>query len=369
MYKKANPTADDVSRSAGGNIVGGLLGGLGIGAGGMGLWYLAKRLKKKQQEAMANYPDFGGEPVTPAAIALAPALQLDHKQAFDYSSLALPVGGALLGAGAGAMASRDGKKLRGALLGAGLGGTAGGLGLAINSDAAKKVIGEHIPKHIPLFSGLFGSGDAPGGKPSLTRPTGTYIAAENLGTIGAGGLGVLAGGAAVDSILRRDESEKNKDRVQGARDEYFKTLLGDENEDEKEDKEKTAFSKNLDAIYEKASAAQGDYLGRAGEYLSSFLHGNPEKGPYDSNSLVNAWRSLSGAGQTMAGLTALGTGALGAKYMYDKTRENSKAKLLNAARQARLRLAGFDSPWVDPVELAQVKERVAKNELSHAQGM
>jgi len=63
--------------------------------------------------------------------------------------------------------------------------------------------------------------------------------------------------------------------------------------------------------------------------------------------------SLYGAGWTTALLAALGSGAVGASYMYNQTKSRSRAENLRRAAAARARLRGLQqTPWVDPEQLA-----------------
>jgi hypothetical protein len=314
-------TEEDVNRYFGGKLLNSLMVGTGMGAGGMGLWYLAKHLRNKQK-SMEQKPDLFALASEP------PALPAPPKMAFDASSLALPAGGAGIGALIGAIRARKGKKMRGALSGAGAGSLIGTAGAALSSPEAQEFVGRNIPKNVPIFSALFGDNGGP------AAPTGTYQAAANIGALGLGGLGAYGGTRAVQSLMADEQNTKHKDTVEGARDEYFKTLLG----------EKSSVSAVLDNVYD------------AYEKESGILWNDPKRGPWDSNALVNSFRNLSGSTQTLVGLASLAAAGVGAKHMYDATSAKSNAKLLNQAREARMRMQMSQTPWIDPVELAQIKK-------------
>lgn len=338
LSKKAadfsNATPADVNRIYGNRILGALMGGTLLGAGGVGLFHALKRMKKKQEDVLA--------PPSLAAVAQeAPTfLTAQQKQSFDSSLLAMPVGGAGVGALIGALRAQKGEKLRGALTGAGVGGAAGLGATALSRSPVGEMVGKALPRS------FFGVGDLFGERNVPDPETGAHGAALTLGTLLAGAGGVYAGGKTVDSVLQRDESFKNVDKVQNSRDEYFKELLG-----EPDDAEKQSFNTRLDelyALYEKKSAGAG--------------------GPYDRWFLPDAMRNVSQLFQTAAGISLLGGGAFGAKYMYDKTRANSDARVLATARAAKARARGGEAPWIDPVELASVKELATQKELANAQG-
>lgn len=335
-------TPADVNRIYGNQILGALAGGTLLGAGGMGLFHALKRMKKKQEDAIAppSLADVAQEAPT--------FLTAPQKQSFDASLLAMPVGGAGVGALIGALRAQKGEKMRGALAGAGIGGAAGIGATALSRSPAGEMVGRALPRSIFGLSGLFGESNLP------APETGAHGAARDLGTLLAGAGGAYAGGKAVDSLLKRDESFKNVDKVQNSRDEYFKELLGEPDEEEKQ-----SVNSRLDdlyALYEKG--AKDGY----------WLWGDGSGGPHETQAIPAAFRNMSQLFQTAAGISLLGGGAFGAKYMYDKTRANSDARVLAAARAAKARARGGEAPWIDPVELASVKELATQKELANAPG-
>jgi len=367
LEKLANPpvTEGDVYKYYGNQLLHGVLAGGVYGAGGMGIWHFLKKVKNEREQEKKKQLSIGGiASSTPDFVA--------PKIASDFTNvMALPLSGAGAGALIGALGAEKGKKWRAAATGAALGGGAG-LATSALSPGFSESVGRSFPKSISdlvPFKRLF-----PHEK--YTAPTSTYRAFAYLAPIVGGAAGAYGGGQAVNALMKDDKSHEQKNHVQSSRDEYFKTLLNeDENADDKKDKEKTAFSAALDAhyaAYEKAAEGGGIYDRIAGGLQSAAHYLSPpnkaEYGPFDGGGLENTWRELGAWPQIIAGASALGGGAIGAKYMYDKTKATSQAKLLNAARQARERMRGLDTPWVDPVELASIKEISRKNEPTHVRG-
>ena len=334
----APPPPDGASESetyqlVGKNLLNSLLTGTAVGAGGMGLWHLAKKIKKKYESETA--------PASIDSLALAPPARVSRKYASEDSAanlLRYPLAGAGIGALVGALRAGKKKRLAGALAGAGV-GSAVGLGAnALTTKNISELVGKGLP-HSLSRGNWFGGGEMP------SLPSGTYQAAYNLGMPIAAGAGAYAGGSAVHSMLKEDTAG-NRDAVRSARNDYFRELLSDNDEEEK-----TAFSSSLDVVYLHAEKAARD-----GDH-------------FDAGTLGEGWKDyVSGPAQTLMGLSLLAGGTYGAKYMYDKTREKSDAKLLSAAQQARARL-NQQAPWVDPVELAHIKAIVAKNRPTNARGV
>lgn len=319
-----------------------LINGSLAGGGAVGLYYLAKKLQQKRKEETSkktpNLNDVANAPLVDSSVKLSfdlPTMKLPTVSADTLSRLKTPALGAGVGALIGALRAGKGKKLRGAL-GGGLVG--GGVGALASSDAVKALMGRGLPERLPS---IFGE-DAGGPNYHSKSPAhGMYI---NLANIGMSGLGAAGGGYAAKKLLE-DKKKKttHTDMVANARDEYFKTLLGDEK-----------VSSILDALYEK----------KAGTIFS------------DPNDLGDhgmaynwLWKNPATAYLTAASLGALGGGAVGAKYMYDKTKRDSNAGVLEQAAAARKRLQSASSLWMDPVELAKIKELTSNKELAHARSM
>jgi hypothetical protein len=169
----------------------------------------------------------------------------------------------------------------------------------------------------------------------------------------------------VQSLTESDNNATNKNHVQSARDEYFNTLLNDENDDEEEKKSAAAaFDALYNAYAEKRSAGEPNQA----TFENYFWPENGERGPWH-NALLSPFTNLSGTAQ-LGGLAALAVGGgLGANYMYNKTKSQSQARALARAQAARERMKGLDSPWVDPQELASIKELAAARGPAHAKGI
>lgn len=343
----------DAYRQLGGQLADVLVLGTAAGAGGMGLWHLLKNLKSKQEKAKEQQKDFYSIANTPPPFLSQPQGAL--KVSFDAKTVGtalLPVGGAGLGALIGAVRARKGKKLTGALTGAGIGGGLGAAGGALATDAVREQMGKAIPdlsNILGVFSSSSNLGPKGGFKDFYQR------AMYNLALPVAGGVGVYGGAKAVNSLLQNDNEEENKDKVQRSRDDYFKTLLNTE-------EEKTAFSEELDRIYEKyASDSWRNW------FKETFWH-DPNRGPWSQGTVGDSGQFLMSIPPWLMGASALAGATGGAAYMYDKTKQRSQARRYSLAQKARERLRGLDAPFVDPVELAQIKQLTAQNGSSNNAG-
>jgi hypothetical protein len=310
----------------GGQLANTLLLSGAAGVGGMGLFKLMKHLKKQRAQEKAQQTDF-------QSLATTPPEFLAAKQAADISpALLATAGGGGLGALIGAIRAEKGKRLSGALGGGALGAGIGLAGHGLTSASGQKALGS-----------IFASPDdsATRFKGFMTR--GLY----DLALVGGGAAAAAGGAHALNSMLDDSREEGNKDNVQTSRDEYFKTLLN-------QNDEKTAFSNALDKTYENLEkSAQPNWA----ERLKSLWEGTQDK--VQGGLAVPVW---------LAGASALAGGGIGAKYMYDKTRAASQAKLYAAAQKARARMHGLDAPWVDPTELAQVKQLATQGGPSNTVG-
>lgn len=311
-----------------------IMGGAAAGAGGMGLWHVLKSLKEKREREKAENANLNAIAAAPPSFILPPA-----KQAVDLSSPLIPAaGGAGLGALIGAIRARKGKRLSGALGGALGGGAIGLAGHTLTSRTGREALGRLVgatEDGNPAFQG-WGFGTIP-------------RAAYNVGLPLAGAAAAVGGAGLVNSLIKDDKTNDNKDKVQKSRDEYFKTLLNDE---------KAAFSSALDSAYSQYEKhAENDTLNSWLGWLGNRFHNFG-----DSTQAVGSFVPA------VVGVSALAGGAVGAHHMYNKTRANSQAKLYAAAAKARERLRGLDTPWVDPVELAQIKQITASNGLPNAVG-
>lgn len=328
--------------NAGRQVLNTFLLGAGTGVGGVGLYHMLRNLKERQKQ-LTRKPSLSE---TALDVNL-PAVPI--KQALDAASVALPLGGAGAGALLGAALSKKKNRLRNAIAGGALGGTAG-LGAAVINNPAplQKQVGQIAANSItPAWSWLFGA-----------KKSGPFTTTENsnvhTATVAAGGLGALAGGHALNALLKNEDEKKQRDDVASSRDAYFNELLGGNEK----------LSEALDKLYEK-HAKLSDYVPNIGGFI-----GNVGSGIYDVVDAATG-RNLSGLSelaQTGVGLGSLAAAGLGAKHMYDKTMAKSHAKNLAAAAAARKRMQMSATPWVDPTDLAKIKDLAAAGQPSPQAG-
>lgn len=351
---------NEANQIIGGEKLNSLLGGFGLGAGATGLYYLAKHLRNKMRTPTTDLSAIANAPMVPALPMPKDAPAEDEKTGFDTTKLIMPGAGAGIGALIGAIRGGKGKKLQSALTGAGV-GAVGGMGAdMLSSPAVRQYIGEHVPRSLIPQGTMFG-GD---GKMSPSSETGGHMAARYAGGLGLAAAGAYGGHKAVQALAERNKNEGNKNQVQSARDEYFKTLLNDENDDEEEKKFAAAFDVLYAAYAEKRSAGGSNQP----TWENFIWPAGGERGPWH-NPVSSALNTLSGTAQ-LGGLAALvAGGGLGAHYMYNKTKAQSQARALARAQAGRERMKGLDSPWVDPQELASIKDLASARGPAHAQGI
>ena len=394
----------------------GLLAASATGLGVGGLYYLSKYLADKYRSAtrlpdpqeLANTPisevtapEDDEEPILPEMAtlqmpslskALKPSAPQKKVAGFDPTFLYAPAIGAGAGALIGAARSGKGRRRQNAILGATIGGL-GGLGTAA---ATSKPLWQYVAKNLPKNE-LF---------PGLSKNPDTYIPAETpqqeawravvnttLPAVGAAG-----GLALADTVARRDSTEQNLRGIEDARREYFTALTGRQREPAKEkdedivknpEEKKSSVNNALDKLYaayvagrfEKSSETPPatstppgitgtntfyNYFtnlapksNRSWPEFGSDLFGGISNTDHDLRSLM--YKLMLGGG--------LGAGAIGAKYMYDQTKAKSEARNLQRAANARRRMQGLDSPWVDPKELAEVKRMAGADNPAYARGV
>lgn len=350
-------------------LLGGLAGGLGIGA----LYYLSQAAKNKMQQAthvpdaeelaaapitdMAE-PEPEEAPILPESLSLGkkspqPAL----KAAFDKNLLLFPAVGAGAGALIGHARGEKGKKNRNALLGATL-GAAGGLGIgAATSKPVFDAIANRIPRtyeDILKGLGITSSGDVP-------AETGLHGGVRNVLGLTLPAAGAYGGLVLADSAMQQDTGKRNRDAVQSARKEYFNALTGrgDEPAEEEENEKKSAA---LDAFLDGAFQAYREKHGEEQAGAKDTLLGRLNPAHLWREYVRDPYKDLSAGAHALLIGGGLGAGAIGAKYMYDKTKAQSAARNRERARAARERMKGLTAPWIDPRELADVKALAAAGE-------
>jgi hypothetical protein len=352
-----------------------LLFGLGTGVGIGGLYYLSQYLKDKTRRA-THVPDaveLASAPITDVAnpepeeepILPLPNWATQAKAAVDSGVLLFPAVGAGAGALIGAARANKGQKRKNALIGALL-GAGGGLGVgAATSAPVWEAVSRNIPRNFnDLTRSPFGKGDE-------VAPAETWIHGGVRNTLGLTlpAAGAYGGLALANAVMEQESAKKNRDAVEAARREYFNALI-----DVPEPEEKSAM---LDAFLDGAFVAYKESNWRPPlstpvvPAVAPATSATPPSAPENSNgilqSLQNWWRDnvtqpadeLGALGTGLLMTSGLGAGAIGAKYMYDKTKAQSAARNRERARAARERMRGLDAPWVDPRELADVKALAA----------
>lgn len=325
--------------------VGNFLMSAAAGAGGMGLFHMLRRAKKKLET------QFPAKKVDYDAIASAPYLPPGEpeKLAEEIGPLSLaqkalfygmPAAGAGIGAYLNARRTK-GNKLRAALSGAAMGGGLGLAGGLATTNFGKLVREAPFSPPPPqtdsygLNEGLFG----------LT-PRGAAIPA-----------GLFAGGYLAHKVLD-DHDEKKKEQanvnaIQNARQEYFDALIADEKAAEA-----------LDAAFEKISG-WGDWAIPTEAFTGRQQSAPTTGGGIDlkqNEGIMNKPFDLVSLGVALTTLASLGAAGVGGTYMYNKTKSKSDAKQLARARIARERLSSLPGAWIDPREVANVKSLASGNQ-------
>jgi hypothetical protein len=160
--------------------------------------------------------------------------------------------------------------------------------------------------------------------------------ATTLGVAG-GVAGLYGGNQLINSIMENKQTTDVEDEVEDAKKHYYDVLTGGN---------KRAAA--LDTAYAAYASEKAAFLPPgAWDTLNTIGMGYP-------NEIARGY-------STAALLSALAAGTVGAKYMYDRTRERSKSQNLAKARAHLARMSGTPSVWVDPSELAQVKQLANQN--------
>ena len=169
--------------------------------------------------------------------------------------------------------------------------------------------------------------------PNLNTAHAGWRQAANIIAAMGGGYG---GMRLVNSLSDNKRKKDIEDEVESARNAYFAALTGKE-------------AQVLDDVFETVKKAAGEEAPTIWNLPKRFMGGvaaTPGVAQHAAQDAKNlAW--------TSALLTALGTGAIGAKYMYDQTKARTQAENLMRARNSKARLQMLNqTPYVDPDELA-----------------
>ena len=327
-------------------IMNNLVLGTGVGASATGLYYLAKKLRKRFEEQLErNKPAAPDYHDVALEVPTLPAPE-QKKLAFDAYTVATPLAGGAAGAILAAALSDKKTKLRNALLG---GAAGAGAGAALNTKPVHEFLGKNTPSSLlPWTEPILG-------KPLFSRGSG-YTGWNAAMNVGGAGLGFVGGKALYDmSAAPYAEAEKKKEQygeVELARKKYFDELLKD---DEPKKEKKSSVSDMLDAAYNAYTEKSGAWT----DYI------NPLKLPLLKQIFYDAPNAF---GTAAAGIAA-GSALLGGKYMYDKTIAASKAKNTAKALAAKERMRGTLPVWVDPRELAAVTDAAKAKETQNDEGV
>lgn len=138
--------------------------------------------------------------------------------------------------------------------------------------------------------------------------------------------GMYGGRKLVNTVSRHKKKRDLSEEVDDARKQYFAALTGKE-------------AAVLDEAYNHFVTKHASIS----DYVTKTLYPSVEQFTKDYVG-IPAWKMLL--------MTTLGSGALGAHYAYNKTKDQSKARNLQRAQQSRARLKAMqETPWVDPAEL------------------
>lgn len=186
---------------------------------------------------------------------------------------------------------------------------------------------------------LPGVGDLPS-RSDTTSVNTAHAGWRNAFNIAAAMAGGYGGMKLVNSLADKKKKEDLSAEVDNARKEYFAALQG-----------KSAEA--LDAAFDEFEKASWGFDPEAftGKPPPPPLKPGTYTAPHTNGPINNTAADL----WTTALLTALGTGSIGATYMYNQTKARSKAENLQRAQAARARLRGLQqTAWVDPEQLAML---------------
>ena len=230
-------------------------------------------------------------------------------------------------------------------------GAANTASTAVQNAANSAMRTQLIPTQ--FFPGLDGS-SRQNGLSSLNTAHAGWRQAFNIAAALAGGYGGIK---AIDVLADKKKKEDRGDEVDSARKEYFDALQG-----KSAAVLDAAFDefKKVGGMFDNPSAWTGPsepVAPRPSLQPGTFRANVPTSGdktPFSPPTTENPYLSPL---WTTALLAALGSGAVGATYMYNQTKSRSKAVNLQRAAAARARLQGLQqTAWVDPEQLAALSQ-------------
>ena len=201
------------------------------------------------------------------------------------------------------------------------------------TDSVTKGIGS-VPQF--LSDGIYGAPSAGLGAAGAAHTTPRDPEAIRGGiasalAIALGLTGAMGGGAAVNSIMKHKQKADSHDDVEDARQYYHSVLTGT-------DKRASALDRAFERHREKTALGVADALSWAADTGHEVLR----------------------SGTHASVLAALAAAGVGGKYVYDTTLERTQGENLAKAQASRARMRGLPKVWIDPEQLAQVKQLAAQ---------
>lgn len=196
-----------------------------------------------------------------------------------------------------------------------------------------ELLGGLLPREgVPGFSAMFGGEGGEPGMESEPLPQDPHTFRPSwaaLGALGAGAAGLYGGSKAVNAVVKARKKRDAEDEIEEARQAYYAALFGT-------DKKATA----LDSAFEKWQEKKANPIAGMGTFLGETVPQNLHLGTV---------------------LAMLASGGVAGKMMYDWQKDRNKGDNLAKAQASKARMKGLPTMWVDPDELAQVKQLAAQS--------
>jgi len=182
-------------------------------------------------------------------------------------------------------------------------------------------------------------------------------AARAAALVATTGLGIYGGSSLMNAIIAQKKKDELNDQVDAAKKEYQRALIGrkaaalDAAFNKFAEVTKQADNPLLTAIGSTFSGPLTAVSGAAKAVMPAAAAGGTAlaKLPFDIMRQYPAvWNAYV--------MSTLGLGALSGKMTYDWTRERSRDKAVSRAQKARARIAGAAPIYVDPEQIAAIKQ-------------
>lgn len=181
------------------------------------------------------------------------------------------------------------------------------------------------------------------GQPAHPAVNSFHESWRQLANIAATGLGGAAGLTLVGGLAAKKRKKDLAQEVEDARQEYFDALTGK--------KEAAA----LDAAFARYKQAEPAPAPENQDWLSRIMTNFSDTANDAGQAAYRAGQDVTTGLHQAAILSVLGTAGLGGMYMYNRTKDRTKAHNLRRAAEARARLKEIQStPWVAPDELVDI---------------